>query len=164
MKKLARICGVACTLSGLILGVAMIAVGMSPGCAHLAPVINNLPQAEAYAKDAQVALVVVRATEQAIFATAPNPALQAKIEIGISDAQVANDAGLKICQGTQALSQVQIAEAFQDFQTAYVSVMALLGPLGVQRVGAPGRVSVRSLPPGTRYVISDPAILSAPRS
>jgi len=130
----------------------------APACAHLQPVVDNLPRAVAYAQDAQIALEIVESTERAVFAVSPNPALQAKVETGIADARTALDAGLKLCLGGENLSQAQIDQAFANFKTAYTDIMALLGPMGVKRAPPAGKSGAH---PGGDYVIADPLLLAS---
>lgn len=140
----------------LILAVALSSAA-AMGCAHLQPVVDNLPRAVAYAQDAEIALDIVETAEKGIFAVSPNPALQAKVETGIADARTALDAGLKLCMGGESLSQSQIDQAFGNFKTAYTDIMALLGPLGVHRA-TPGGKSGAS--PGGGYVVVDPLVVA----
>lgn len=128
-----------------------------PACAHLQPVVDNLPRAVAYAQDGLIALDIVESTEKAVFAVSPNPALQAKVETGIADARTALDAGLKLCLGGENLSQAQIDQAFANFKTAYTDIMALLGPLGVRRAPAAGHSGGQH---GGGYVVADPLLLA----
>lgn len=134
------------------------AASLFAGCAHLQPVVDNLPKAIAYAQDAEIALTIVETAEKTAFAVHPDPELQAKIETGIADARTALDAGLKICMGGENLSQAQIDQAFANFKTAYTDVMALLGPLGVKRVPTRGKSGAR---PGGGYFVVDPLIVAS---
>jgi len=133
----------------------MSATMAAPGCALFKPVVSNLPHAVAYAQDAELILTGLETFERGYFVVSPNPALQAKVEKGISDARVALDAGIRICDGTTELTNAQVDLAFADFKSAYTSLVALLGPLGVRRA-TPGSPmgAVRG-----GYVAPDPLIL-----
>ena len=136
--------------------VALVPFVLLVSCAHLQPVVDSLPKAVAYAQDAEIALTIVETAEKTAFAVKPDPALQAKVELGIADARTALDAGLKICMAGTSLSQAQIDQAFTNFKTAYTDILSLLGPLGVHRTTVGGRSSARR----GEYVIVDPLLVS----
>jgi hypothetical protein len=148
---------------GMAIGLGLLVVGVAlaplADCAHLQPVVDNLPRAVAYAQDGLIALDIVETAEKTAFAIHPDAALQAKVELGIADARTALDAGLKICLGGEALNQAQIDQAFASFKAAYTDVMALLGPLGIQRVPAAsgGKSGAR---PGGHYLVADPILFT----
>ena len=152
LSKTAKITTPIAVIGWLIVGMTYLA-----DCAHLQPVVDNLPRAVAYAQDGLIALDIVETAEKSIFAVSPNPALQSKVEAGIADARTALDAGLKLCVGGENLSQAQIDAAFANFKTAYTDIMALLGPLGVRRAPAAGHSGAQR---GGDYVVADPLLLA----
>lgn len=145
-------------IRGLVAFLALGLFGGAVGCAHLQPVVNDLPRAIAYAQDAELALDIAETAERSIFMVSPNPALQAKVETGIADARTALDAGIRICLGGENLSQAQIDQAFGNFKQAYTDIMALLGPLGVHRANPGGKSGAR---PGGGYVVVDPLLVAS---
>lgn len=132
------------------------------GCAHAAPVVNQvtsaLPQATAYAEDASLILTGIETFERGFYAVKPNPDQQRQVELAIARARNAIDAGIRVCAAIKDLSQSQIGPAFADFQRVYQDVLALLGPLGAHR--SPPGAHLGAGPGG--YAIPDPLVIELP--
>lgn len=136
----------------------MLALGS--GCAHTAPIVSTvtsaLPQATAYAQDAELILTGVETFEKGYYSVKPNPDQQKLVELAIARARNALDAGIRACAAITDLSQSQIGPAFADFQRVYQDVLALLGPLGAHR--APPGHRLGAGPGG--YAIPDPLLIT----
>lgn len=136
------------------------ALALGAGCAATRPIVNTvtsaLPQATAYAEDAELILTGVETFEKGYYSVKPNADQQKLVELAIARARNALDAGIRVCAAIENLSQSQIGPAFADFERVYQDILALLGPLGAHR--APPGHRIGAGPGG--YAIPDPLLIT----
>jgi hypothetical protein len=110
----------------------LLSASLTPSCAT---VQKNLPTVLAYVQDGMLVLDEIARFAPIVFAAHPDPALEAKVDAGLSKARAALDTALRIAQGTTDINQAQLDAAFAEFKQAYLDVTGLLGPYGVSRQG-----------------------------
>lgn len=141
LKKLLVLC-----LTGVLLTTQV-------GCSWLK---NNLPTVITDVQDGITILNSISGLAAMFFAANPNPTLQNKVTLAITDAQTALDAGLRATQGATDLTNKQYAEAFGPFLAAYTELKQLLISSGIIH----GTASVKMLTATpTGYVIPEPIIV-----
>jgi hypothetical protein len=134
----------------LALLVALAAAPVS-GCAAI---VSNLPAVIAAVTDGMMVVDAIEAFVRRFFAASPNPDLQRKVDVAVSKTRSALSAALRISDGAQKLDQAQVDAAFADFKTAYLELVALVAPLGVQQQGDTLRAT-----PGGGLVVPEPLAL-----
>lgn len=130
-------------LRSLCLALGLASVLVSPGCATLASDLT------AFRSAVDVADMVIDAIDDfanSYFTAHPNPADQAKIEAASAQARAAAAAALAIANGAGDASNGNVAQAFQDFETAYSSLLALAQSLGVRVAALGAKVGVQAAP------------------
>lgn len=80
------------------------------------------------------------------LAAHPGKVDEAKIRGAVERTRTALNVALRIAQGAEKLDQAQVDAAFADFKAAYIDLLALAAPLGVQTgdklMARPGIVNV----------------------
>jgi hypothetical protein len=97
-----------------------------------APVLSNLPTVIAAVQDGVMVIDTISRFVEAWMARNPGKVDEAKIRGTIERARGALNVALRTAQGTQKLDQAQVDAAFSDFKQAYIELLALVAPLGVQ--------------------------------
>jgi len=138
------------TSVGIIAATAAVALGLV-GCAG---VLATLPAVVAYVQDAELIVTTIADFEKVYFAQKPNPALQAKIEVGIARVRSAADIVARLASAGQEANMAQIDAAFADLKVAYVDLLQLAGPIGVTANGD----RLGAIPGG--LVVPTPAVFS----
>lgn len=103
------------------------------GCSSF---MSSLPTVIAYAQSGMLVLDTIKSFADKYFRSHVNTELEAKVENAISKAELALNAALTTAEGAKNLDQSQIDAAFEDFRMAYMDLMAIVGPIGVNAKGA----------------------------
>ena len=139
---------------GLVLTAAMavLMLTMTSGCATVAAA---LPHIIAAIVDGGAIIDRIADYLAKWFALHPDPIIQPKVELAIAKARKALSAALHAAEGADKLDQAKVDAAFDDFKKAYLELIALARPYGVNMEGAPLQVS----PEGTSLVVPEPLAL-----
>ncbi len=137
--------------AGLVLSgvLTVLVLTMSTGCAAFA---SALPHIIAAIVDGGQIIDRIADYLAKWFALHPDPIVQPKVEMAIAKARRALSAALHAAEGADKLDQAKVDAAFDDFKKAYLELIALTRPYGVNMEGAPLQAS----PEGTSLVVPEP--------
>jgi hypothetical protein len=130
-------------LRSLCLAVGLASMLVSPGCAAFASDLT------AFRSAIDVADMVIDAIDDfanGYFAAHPDEAARAKVKAAEAQARAAAAAALSIANGAGDASSGNVAQAFQDFENAYSSLLALAQSLGVRAAPPGAKVGVQAAP------------------
>lgn len=119
------------------------------GCAAAAALLPDVP---AILLDGMQILNVIQSFMSTYFAANPNAATQAQFNTLFAQAQTALNTLTRAAQGATALTDANVAQAFTDFEQAYLSLMAFLKPFGVDSVAGVPATFAASPAPGKLLV------------
>jgi hypothetical protein len=132
----------------VIVLISGLSVAPVAGCAAIA---SNLPAVIAAVTDGMMVVDAIEHFIARFFAASPNPELQRKVDAALAKTRSALSVALRTSEGAQHLDQANVDEAFAGFRTAYLELVALVGPLGVQQQGDTMRAT-----PGGGLVVPEP--------
>jgi uncharacterized membrane protein len=139
----------------LVLFVCLAVAGVS-GCAGVTAL---LPSVIAAVTDGLMVLDTIKNYADRYFSRhTDTPALQAQIDAALTRARLALDAALRATHGAEKLTQHDVDLAFKEFRDAYMSLLLLVGPIGVSNA-ADG--ALRATPDGLQ--VPAPLALTAGR-
>ena len=132
------------SIVGVGLRTALSALMLSaPGCAALT---SNLPAVIAAVQDGTMVVETIARFVEMYVVSHPGKVDEAKIRGAIERTRTALNVALRTAQGAEKLDQAQVDAAFADFKAAYIDLLALAAPLGVQTgdklMAKPGTVNV----------------------
>lgn len=134
-----------------------LAITVPTGCAA---VVAALPGIIAAVVDGMQVLDAIEAFVARFFASKPDAATQAKIQAALDKCRSALNVALRVAQGTDAASNAKTDAAFDEFKRAYLELLALVRPFGVQQ--ASGALRAEVSPAGDHLTVPEPLAL-APR-
>lgn len=120
----------AAVLLATVLGVS--AASSLGSCATLA---SSLPTVIAYAQDGFVIVDQIVHFVDAFFVAHPDAVLQKKVDVAAAKAKSALNLAIRLASGAGDLDQAKVDEAFAEFRSAYIELIALVGPMGVTSGG-----------------------------
>lgn len=104
----------------------------APACATVAAVAPHLPTIIAAVTDGLMVLDAIESFIDRYYKQNLDAASEAKVRLGLARARGALNTALRVGQGAEKLDRAQVDEAFAEFRVAYLELLALVGPLGVQ--------------------------------
>ena len=132
-------------LRSLCLALGLASMLVSPGCATLASDLT------AFRSAVDVADMVIDAIDDfanSYFTAHPDPSKLAAIQAAEAQARAAAAAALSIANGIGDVQNAQVAQAFQSFEDAYSSLLALAQSIGVRAASPGAKVGAEPVPGG----------------
>lgn len=126
---------------------------MVMGCAAIA---SNLPTVLADVQDAGIIISSIEAFMQIFFSIHPDAAKQQEVANAIQTARTALNVVLRTAQGVDGLDNKNLDQAFQDFESAYTSLLQLVAPYGVHPGNTP---SMKAFPGAQPQLVVPPPTL-----
>lgn len=115
--------------------VLLLAATPLTGCAAFAAALPNI--VAAVIDGVQVLDVITTFVTKYFAAHSTAAETQAKVFNAIEKAKAALNLALRTAQGSDDLSNAKVDAAFENFKAAYLELLALVRPLGVQQVARP---------------------------
>lgn len=130
------------TILPVVLTVALIAP--AAGCAAF---VASLPVIIAAILDGAQIIDAIEHFVDAYFVAHPDPIAQAKVSEAVARCRSALNIALRSAQGAQEVDEQKVDAAFNDFKAAYIALLGLCKPYGVQPAGgklaaSPGKLEV----------------------
>lgn len=129
----------------------VLSIALGASCATVA---SALPAVVAAVTDGMMVIDTIERFVHAYFVAHPSAETQAAVDAAIEKTRIALNVALRTAQGAKDLDQAKVDEAFANFKTAYVELIALVTPLGV----LPGGDTMMARP--HTLVVPDPVALT----
>lgn len=110
----------------------LVLMTLASGCAALGAL---LPDVITYVTDGTAIIDTIASFLNTFFLAHPDPVAQAEVGRAIVKVRAALTTLLRTAQGAKALDDANVDAAFADFKSAYLELMVLARPFGVQPVG-----------------------------
>ena len=132
-----------------------LAITVPTGCAAIAAA---LPAVIAAVVDGIQVLDAIEAFVNRFFATRPDAATQAKVSAALEKCRSALNVALRVAQGSDNATQAKTDAAFEEFKQAYLELLALVRPFGVQQ--ASGALRAQLSAGGDSLTVPEPLALA----
>jgi hypothetical protein len=116
---------------------------ITPACAQ---VLSYLPDVIAAVQDGAAIVDAIERFCIIYFAQHPDPVASAKVFEAIDKTRAALDLALRTAQAAKSLDDQSVNAAFDQFKQAYLALLVLVRPYGVQEASLPGPLALRAQP------------------
>lgn len=115
----------------MMIGVFFSAIALLTATPSCAPVFAALPHVIAAVVDAQQIIDTIVTFVDRWFVAHPDPVAKAKVDAAVMKTRAALNVLLRAANGAEKVGQEKIDAAFADFKAAYLELIALVHPYGV---------------------------------